>query len=55
MAQRPKIERKPKQTDAERHKALSRHGVEASDDPKDFDRAFDKIVPTKPSPKDDGG
>jgi hypothetical protein len=45
MAQRrPK---KPKLTDAERHKrfvAMARE-VEASDSPADFDRAFKKVVP----------
>jgi hypothetical protein len=41
-----KPERKPKLTDAERHKRFvdMAREVEASDDPKDFDKAFDKIV-----------
>lgn len=46
-----KIERKPKLTDAERHKrfvAMARE-VEASEDPKDFEEAFKKIA----SPKQD--
>jgi hypothetical protein len=37
---------KPKLTDAERHKrflAMARE-VEASDDPKDFEKAFDKVT-----------
>jgi hypothetical protein len=35
-----------KLTDAERHKRFVEmaHEVEASDDPKDFDRAFKKVV-----------
>jgi hypothetical protein len=42
-------ERKPKLTDAERHKRFvaMAHEVEASNDPKDFDRAFKKVVPGK--------
>ena len=37
---------KPKLTDAERHERFvdMAHRVEASDDPKDFDRAFDKVI-----------
>ena len=48
MAQ--KAERKPKMTDAERHKRFldTARAVEASDDPKDFDKAFDKVVSPKP-------
>jgi hypothetical protein len=44
MAQNPK--RKPKLTDAERHKRFleTAREVDASDDPKDFDRAFKKII-----------
>lgn len=44
MAKTPK---KPKLTDAERHKrfvAMARE-VEASESPEDFDKAFKKIVP----------
>jgi hypothetical protein len=43
---------KPKLTDAERHKrfiAMARE-VGASDDPKDFDRAFRKVA-GKPKPR----
>jgi hypothetical protein len=49
-----KRDQKPRLTDAERHKrfvAMARE-VEASDDPKDFDRAFKNIVPPKKA-KDD--
>jgi hypothetical protein len=44
-----KRERKPKLMDAERFKRFRdmAHEVEASDDPKDFDKAFDKVVPPK--------
>jgi hypothetical protein len=48
---RYKPERKPKLTDAERHKRFmdTAREVDASDDSKDFDRAFDKVVsPSKP-------
>lgn len=41
-----KSKTKPKLTDAERHKrfvAMARE-VGASDDPKDFDRAFEKVA-----------
>lgn len=41
-----KTKSKPKLTDAERHKrfvAMARE-VEASDDPKDFEKAFDKVT-----------
>jgi hypothetical protein len=42
---------KPKLTDAERHKRFVEMAKEvgASDDPKDFERAFKKIAPRKPS------
>lgn len=45
MATRAKA-RKPKLTDAERHKRFveTARAVGASDDPKDFDRAFDKVT-----------
>jgi hypothetical protein len=38
--------KKTKLTDAERHKRFldMAREVEASDDPKDFDKAFDKVV-----------
>lgn len=41
-----KAERKPKLTDAERHKRFVEMAreVEASDDPKDFDKAFKKVT-----------
>jgi hypothetical protein len=47
---RRKPERKPKLTDAERFKRFHdmAREVEASDDPKDFDKAFDKVVSPKP-------
>ena len=42
----PKAARKPKPTDAERHKRFvdMARQVGASDDPKDFDKAFKKIA-----------
>jgi len=49
MARKP--EKKPKLTDAERFKRFHdmAREVGASDDPKDFDKAFDKvIVPRSP-------
>lgn len=45
-----KSKQKPKITDADRHKrfvAMARE-VQASDDPKDFDKAFKKV--TRPAP-----
>jgi hypothetical protein len=47
MARKP--EKKPKLTDAERHKRFldTAREVEASDDPKDFDSAFDRVVTSK--------
>jgi len=47
MSKKP--ERKPKLTDAERHKRFldTAREVEASDDPKDFHKAFDKVVSSK--------
>jgi hypothetical protein len=45
-----KSERKQKLTDAERHKrfvAMAKE-VGASDDPKDFDKAFKKVVTPRP-------
>lgn len=40
---------KPKLTDAERHKRFVEMArqVGASDDPKDFERAFKKVAPSK--------
>jgi hypothetical protein len=48
--QKSKTKRLPKLSDAERHKRFVEmaHEVEASDNPRDFDRAFAKVV-TKPS------
>lgn len=42
----------PKLTDAERHKRFvdMAKEVEASEDPKDFDRAFKKVVGSKAAP-----
>jgi hypothetical protein len=42
-----KSERKPKLTDTERHKRFLEMArtVGASDDPRDFDKAFKKVVP----------
>jgi hypothetical protein len=42
----PKKTIKPKLTDAERHKRFVEMAreVEASDDPKDFDMAFEKVI-----------
>jgi len=44
----PKKNRNPKLTDAERHKRFIEMAreVEASPDPKDFERAFKKVVPS---------
>jgi hypothetical protein len=44
-----KREPKPKLSDAERHKRFldTAREVEASDDPKDFDRAFNRVVTSK--------
>jgi hypothetical protein len=53
MTQKPK--RLPKLTDAERHKRFleTAREVEASENPKDFDLAFDKVVsPKKIDPED---
>ena len=53
MPSRPKSE-KPRLTDAERHKRFvdMAKEVEASEDPKDFETAFDKVARTKISPTD---
>jgi hypothetical protein len=50
---REKPQRKPKLTDAERHKRFVEMAREvgASEDPKDFERAFKKVVPPKQPPK----
>jgi hypothetical protein len=44
--------RKPKLTDAERHKRFvdMAHEVEASEDPKDFDKAFKEVAGPKKTP-----
>jgi hypothetical protein len=44
-----KSKQKPKLTDPERHKRFvaMAHEVEASNDPKDFDKAFKRVVPVK--------
>ena len=44
---------KPKLTDAERHKRFVEMAgkVGASNDPKDFDKAFKKVVSAKPKAK----
>jgi len=49
---RPQPKRLPKLTDAERHKRFleTAREVEASEDPKDFDLAFDKVVSPKKPP-----
>jgi hypothetical protein len=48
-AQQPK----PKLTDEERHKRFvdMAREVEASEDPKDFDQAFEKVVRSKERPE----
>lgn len=45
----PKTKAKAKLTDAERHKRFvdMAREVQASDDPKDFDKAFKKVTATK--------
>jgi hypothetical protein len=44
--------RKPKLTDAERHARFveTAKAVDASEDPKDFDRAFEKVAPATSRP-----
>jgi hypothetical protein len=46
-----KAQDKPKLTDADRHKRFVEMArqVGASDDPKDFEKAFEKVAPTKPA------
>jgi hypothetical protein len=46
---RPKVKRNPKLTDAERHARFveTARKIGASEDPKDFDKAFKNIVPAK--------
>jgi hypothetical protein len=51
---KPSPKRLPKLTDAERHKRFLETAleVEASQDPKDFDRAFNRVVPQKSQRED---
>jgi hypothetical protein len=53
MAQKSKPKPKPKFTDAERHARFVEMAakVEASDDPRDFDRAFERITRSPPGSK----
>lgn len=50
MARKPP---KPKPTDAERHTRFveTAHEVEASDDPKDFEEAFERVAGKVTQPK----
>jgi hypothetical protein len=50
---KPKADKKPKLTDAERHKRFLEEArrAEASDDPADFDKALMKIAPSKKDQK----
>jgi hypothetical protein len=52
MASKPKPKRLPKLTDAERHQRFleTAREVGASEDPKDFERAFEKIVRSSQTP-----
>ena len=49
MTRKTASQPKPRLTDAERHKRFVEMArkVEASEDPKDFDRAFKKVVSAK--------
>ena len=53
MTKKTSSKRVPKLTDAERHKRFvdMAREVEASEDPKDFDRAFEKIARLNPDTK----
>ncbi len=55
MAKKPKTKRLPKLSDAERHKRFVEMAqeVEASEDPKDFERAFKTVVKPKASQHSD--
>jgi hypothetical protein len=55
MAKKPKTKRLPKLSDAERHKRFVEMAqeVEASEDPKDFERAFKTVVKQKASQHSD--
>jgi len=50
MSQKPPHEPKHKLTDTERHKRFVEMAkkVEASDDPKEFDKAFNKVIAKAP-------
>jgi hypothetical protein len=52
FARKPKAKPRPKLTDAERHKRFVEMAreVQASEDAKDFEKAFDKVVPVKSPP-----
>jgi hypothetical protein len=54
MGRKPAPKRLPKLSDAERHKRFVKMAreVEASEDPKAFDRAFEKVVHPKPDRKE---
>jgi hypothetical protein len=49
MPRKPAPKRLPKLSDAERHKRFleTAREVEASEDPKDFEAAFDKVIPRR--------
>jgi hypothetical protein len=53
---KPKADKKPKLTDAERHKRFVEvaRKVEASDDPEDFDRALKEVASRKAQPPKNG-
>jgi len=55
MPRKPAPKRLPKLSDAERHKRFIEMAreVEASEDPKDFERAFEKVAQPKPDRKKD--
>lgn len=50
MARKPPVKKMPALTDEERHKRFvdMAHEVEASEDPKDFDRAFKQVAEKRP-------
>jgi hypothetical protein len=50
MPRKSAAKKKPKLTDAERHTRFLEvaRKVEASEDPKDFDKAFKKVISLKP-------
>jgi len=51
MTRKTTHKKNPKLTDHERHERFvdMAHEVEASEDPKDFDKAFKKVAPQKPA------